>query len=67
VSSNVISSTSDNLNRSYNLKITIKDGQKYQQHNLKYPGTKTVEGVSVCSRYWGHDYCGSQVGFRNLY
>ncbi|XP_060601167.1 FAS-associated factor 1-like [Ruditapes philippinarum] len=35
----------DNLNRSYNLKITCKEGSRYNQFNLNFPGTKTVEEV----------------------
>ncbi|KAL4236818.1 pre-rRNA processing and 40S ribosomal subunit assembly [Mactra antiquata] len=39
------SSTTENLNRTYNLKITCKDGSKYNQLNLNFPGTKSVEEV----------------------
>lgn len=39
------SSVTENLNRNYNLKITCRDGSKYHQFNLNFPGTKTVDEV----------------------
>ncbi|WAR24007.1 FAF1-like protein [Mya arenaria] len=38
----------DNLNRTYNLKITNRDNGQYNQITLKFSGTKTIWRMSPC-------------------
>ena len=37
----------ENMSRSYNLKINHKENGRYNQINLKFPGSKTVEEVGT--------------------